>query len=799
MLNRRIRRFQGAGAAAIAMLTVGIGLTSALWALATRVVDQQVRAADARDLLFVSTRDSQGSLHGVSQEEYERLREASQDSLELIGVARDTCVIGNGSGTRPIFGEAVTRNYGAVFAPALQLGRFLDPGASDEVVISDRLWRVGFDARSDVVGKSLSVFSRGRLLGAYDPKPITRVVVGVLKAEFVGLGTPWEPTDYLVDVRAETSRALDGSSSPVRVSMIAALHEGVGPAAATSMLRSLSTHIAGQGEDLVVAQRREGRLPFDLAGSASPEHVGWTLEVLAMSVYLVTLFNVATIYLASELAREREVGVQLALGASIRRLARDAVFRLSRDVAIAAIGGIWVGHLICDGLLATVPAEALGVSPFSLPLRWQDIGVGLSAAVAALIVVGLSVTSRLWRLNPSRLLLSHGIFQTSRVSPRRLYAALCVPQLTLSAVFVILSTGFVHGEWIAARTGLGYNTRQMAVVAFELPESQGATSASPDDQLAVRVLDELSVHPGTAATFAGFLPWRTAHGALVQQSTGVTIEHVARQEFRGDYIGTLGLKVLEGQPLGQADSLDRALISASLATRLSPSPIGQRIGFRTADSVPPKWLVVSGVVNDVVSPTDAQQEQPIVYTRASAQAATRYLLTSSDEGAVKAGAQAALVLLASAPSVHIVSQLPADSLVDRLRFQQQAVTTLLAASCIASLTFTAAALFAVTSYVTRKRRREFGLRLALGSTRSGVLRLVLITTGRVAVIATLIAIPAVFLAHSWLSATIPNNPPLDFEGLWSSPLLMASVVVLAAWIPARQASRVDPNELLRDA
>jgi predicted permease len=798
-----LKRGRWPTAAGIVVLSLGIGLVSALWALASRVVESEIRTANNATLLFVSPRNTAGTSRGVTLEEFERVRDEVSPVVDLVAVARDSGSIGLDVLVRRLVGEAVSPNYFTLFVRSLQFGRFPDDKSASDVVISDRVWRREFGGRTDVLGQPFPLSTRARFIGFYRREHADLKIVGVLNPEFTGLGTPWEPTDYLLGIETLRQRAHNQGASPPRVLMIGSIRRAVSAATATSAIRGVVLNDEPRSEKggpakLSVTTRRGGRLPFDLAGSATAENIGWTLKLLGIAVYFVALLNATAVYFAQELTREREAGVRLAIGASLSRLVVATWLRLAGHAALAGIGGIVLGYVARDVFLSIVSAEALGLSSAQLPLKWQDISLGLSAAILASVVVAGAVGIRLSRLDAARLLLGSGVLQVTRFD-RHLYALLCIPQLLLSTVFVILTTGFVHSQWTVVRGNLGYSVDALAAVSFELPEPATTEVSIEDEAITRRVMTHLQNEPGVSAAFAEFLPWRTAHGRLVGESWPGSVESVSRQSFRGDYLRVMGLRLIKGSPLREGDDPTLVLISETLSRRFPEDPIGQRVAFRTTDEGRPPWMTIAGVVSDVSSPVEPERQEPVVYSRAEAQRPTRHLLLTGSSGAVSAASLGTRALAKADSSIRVTSQQPARAFIDRLRMQRRATTTLLLVASVCSLVFTAAALFAVTSYITDRRRQEFGLRLALGSTRSGVATLVVRTTSRVALAAAVAAIPVAYAFHAWVSSYLPNTPPIDRQFLWTAPVVLSTVVIVASWIPARRASLADPNTLLRES
>jgi putative ABC transport system permease protein len=662
-------------------------------------------------------------------------------------------------------------------------------GNDGVVLLSHGLWQSAFGADPAIIGRDVELNGR------------RRQVIGILPRTFT---FPSEETRIWIPlVIPEGARQSRGSFAFPAVGKIK-------PGVTLSQVRADLSAIAKRLEEEYPSNRDYGvnvvPLPQQVVGPTLRTAL-WIMLGAVTAVLLIACANVANLLLSRAAAREREVSVRLALGASRRRLVRQL---LTESVLLSALGGV-AGLVLAWGGLRLLRA----VAPSDLP-RLGEISVNatvllVTSAVTILtgLLFGLAPAMQSARAPLSDSLREGGRGGTSGLPGQRLRRVIVGAQI---AVVVVLLTGaglLVRTFVGLQRTHLGFRTDGLLTVTLQLP---GAKYGQPGRaaQFYGQLLERLAALPGVAG--AGHIS--TMFLSKTPNSTNVTVERRDPQESDPEatvdavspqFFETIGARLVAGRAFTSADRdsvLPVAIVNQHMARRYWPDgrAVGGRFHFggADADTLRVPWVTVVGVAADMRRTgldTPVRDETFLPHAQMSTLGNLVVARTTGDP-------------LALAPLVRdVVRSLDRDQPITSIRTMDQQLAQLLAQRRFSMTlvgTFAALALvlavigaYGVTSYLVSQRTREIGVRIALGAPPAGVTRLVVAQGMRVAAVGVAAGVTAALFVTSLAANLLYGVSPRDPLTLGVVAVTLLLVAALANYLPARRAARVDPLLALR--
>ncbi|HEU4408897.1 MAG TPA: ABC transporter permease [Polyangiaceae bacterium] len=796
-------------AAVVLVLGLGVGASTTVFTLVDAYLVKPLPFREPDRLVSIwTTRRPNAARDPFSQPDFLDLKEqaASFSELAIVGSVGLSVSGGAGAGREApaehVFGSKVSADYFPLLGAGAALGRTFTadedaPGRDQVVVLSDALWRRRFGADPAAVGKSLLL----------DGKPYQ--IVGVMPADFriatnlrsTGLAGFWLPA--AVTRESATPR---GSHS---WHVVGRLQPGASLAAADAEVRGVAARLEQAYPDT------NANSTFYVMGLHDHlvERIKPSLTLLFASTLLLLVIasaNVALLLLARASAREGEVAVRAALGASRGRLVRQ----LLAESVLLALGGGLVGFALSFAGTGLVASGYRGAAMALHDARPDGRVLAFSLLLSSAAGLGFGLVPA-FRASKARLyeLLKEGAARsTSSGQRRRLQAALLVAEVALSAVLLAGSAAVARGFYQTLNEPLGFRAERALTFNVSLPQARypdrDASRAFFDAALAgLRTLPAVS-----SVGAANFLP-------IGGSSTNGSFEIEGKppwprgaepwamlQLTEGDYVRSMGMPLLRGRALDERDGDKGArvmVVSESFVTRFLPGedPIGRRVRWGDSDAEP--WHEIVGVVGDVrYSPWEAELS-PATYVpmRQAAPAqpprfASFVVRTEGDPHALANAARDAVARVdADLPvfNVKTYEERLHESMTDR-RF----TLALVAAFALSALVLTALGLFGLVSYQTQRRSRELAIRMALGAASADVRRLVLRDTSRLLVAGLALGLPAAFAAGRLLASRLQGVPPADPLTLGATALLLGLVALAAGLAPAQRAARTPPALVLRD-
>lgn len=797
----------GFTATAVMTLALGIGATTAIFSVVDGVLLKPLPYPDAHELVTVWTTNGAPDSEPFTSSPPD-FRELEQLSRSFTGLAAYTVADVNLSST----GEP-SRLTAARVSPALfpilgvlpRLGRPFDRhegefGAHRVALLSDGLWRASFGADPAAIGRTVRI----------DRQPYTIVGVMPRSFHFPDRRTQlWIPLAFAPD---------DGSNTRGNyfLQIVGRLGAGSTLSQARAEVESIASTIEARFPGAVMKGAHVGTLREDVIGNV--QGVLWVLLAAVALLLLIACANLANLMLARGASRGREIALRVCLGASRSRLVRQL---LTESLTIAILGAL-VGVLLATAGVAAL--ERLG--PSDLPrldevrVDLRSLGVATGLCLLTSVLFGLLPALQVSRSQDDEVL-REGARASAGTGRRRIREALVAIEMAL-AVLLLVGAGLLLRSFSEVlRTDPGFRVDRLVTMSIALPETE-----YPDGPSMWRfydpLLERVRALPGVrsaAATSAlslrgGYWGKQISLAARPPATAMEQVEDLGYRVVSRDYFRTMGVRLRRGRDFTAADhagSPGVAVINEAAARHFWPDgdPIGTTIWLGPPEALlgerlPPDFrfprLEVVGIVEDE---RFAGLDQPAVpevyqlYDHVTETPSVMYLglLVDADAEQIVAGVRAAVRELD--PHETVAEVAPMRALVHLATSQRRFALLLIGTFASLAILLAAVGLYGVVAYGVTQRRREFGIRLALGATKSSVLRLVVKEGVRPAVIGAAIGLVAATFATHALASMLFGVPPVDPATYAAVATLLLAVATVGSAIPAWGALRASPMEALR--
>jgi predicted permease len=796
---RSLLRAPGFSLVAVLVVALGVGAATTIFSSINALVLRDFPAPAAERLVTLSERRDQGVHSYFSFPQYREYAARTGGFEGLAASAHVTFSVSVGDEAEARVGEFVSGNYFNLLRLAPQHGRWLVP--EDDVasgypvaVISHSLWQSRFGGAPDVPGRVMQVNGR------------TLTIVGIAEPEFSGLVVPvrtdvWVPLAMYPELMPGEREAFLQWDALDWLTIFGRLAPGISLAAAGSAADAAALSIAADfpTEQAVRGAELQGLkvLPVAMRGPVG----GFLVVLLALAslLLLIASVNVAGMLLARGASRRRELAIRSAVGARRGRLLR---LILAESVLLFG-GGAVAGAMIASGLtsyLATVRTPLEGSFPIELALDpdWRVFLFALAIALAAGLAAGLApaLSATRGELLPAL----RGVEPGGRSS--RMRSATVAVQIAASLVLLVAAGLFLRSLQEAARVDIGLDPEGVWSASVDL--SPHGYDAARGRALYAELRERAIGIPGVSdAALGGPLRLgfgssrmnaRVHHAGAPHDGTVLDLDFTTVGE---GYFQTLRTPLLRGRDFGPQDDLDApraVIINETMAGRFWPgrSALGERITFASRD-----WMVV-GVAADGKYRTLHEEPLPYLWVPLSQRyspSIALFLRTAPGAGDPMPALRRELRDLA--PELPLMDASPLHQRIAFATFPQRLAATLSGLFGFLGALLAAVGIYGVIAFTVAQRTREIGIRIALGATRRDVLAIVLRGGARLVLAGLALGLLAAFGVTRLIGNLLFGVAALDPLTFVTVPLLLAGVALLASYLPARRATRVEPMRALR--
>jgi putative ABC transport system permease protein len=818
--SRMLVKNPGFTAVAVITLALGIGANAAIFSIVNAVLLRPLPYKNPEQLVKVTSEFTKLNQHdaGLSEPELEDLQRDTQLFQGVVGMISINCNLTGGDQPARVETVLDTANYFSVLGVNAAMGRVLGPqddvqGIGTVAVLSDGAWKRRFGADPNIIGKQIRL----------DNDLYT--VIGVMPPNFRHPGKAllsepevWGPSGFastpFPNPPIRTARFLQGA--------IARLQPGVSVAMAQSQLDSLSNALLRQYPDSYTGHNgwtlRVAPLQHELTGNVRPALL--VLLAVVGFVLLIACVNVANLLLARAGARQGEIAVRLALGATRYRLLRQL---LVESLLLSLLGGalgLGLASSTFDLLIRLIPADLLQTQVIQMDrsVLWFSLGICVLTAVLFGLVPALSASSP----NVQETLRQSGLRTTGGVRSNRIGSALVVLEFAMALMLVIGAVLLVRSFWNLATMSPGFRPQQVQTASVWLPSPNDPTAGAyyTVEQKVVfyrKVLERLQNLPGVEAAGAtDSLPLASARRLVVafkiqgRRENFGELGYTAWSFASPEYFHVMGIPVLRGRNFSESDDLKGqrvAIVDEAFARKYFPGqdPIGQQVQappgvFGFERSLGP-WYTIVGIAGNVKDNALDAIQNPMVYTPLAqdAQFDLSFVMRIRPgfENQSALADSVAREVHAVDPEVPVYGARTMDEIVSRALSSRRFSMQLLVLFAALALVLSAVGIYGVVKYFVNQRTHEIGIRIALGAQPRDVLRLIFGFGISMAVAGVGIGLAAALVVTRWLSGLLYGISATDAVTFVAAPLLLSLVALLACYVPARRAMRVDPMVALR--
>jgi len=809
---------------AVLTLALGIGANTAIFSLTDQVLLRPLPVPKPQELVVaVSPGPRSGRVScdydcdaSFSYPMLKALREKGADVVNLFGrfaVGMDVSVDGQAERAD---GELVTGNYFEALQVPAKIGRVFtmqdegSTGSNPVAVLSHAYWQSRFGGNPAVLNKTVSI----------NATAIT--IVGVAAPWFTGVQIG-QKSDVFVPMSMKPMMTKNWDGLPnwnhYWLAILGRVRPGVtrerAEAAMAVIYKPLLEEQLTQSKSDWSTERRERfvKKPLNLTPGASGRPVFQSdardrlvlLTVMVGLVLLIACANVANLLVARGVARQREIAVRLAIGASRWRLVRQLV---SESILLALAGGgigLLVAFWTVDGLLAALSAN-LDVEGLTANLDGRILAFNLGLALLTGLLFGLLPSLQTTRPALSDTLKDQGTGTTGGKSHTRFRKVLVTTQIAMTLLLLIGAGLFAKSFYSLKKKELGIKSDR--ILAFSIAPEQGGYSPERTRGLLDQLLPALRALPGV--TSAGSA-WTAILIGNTSQSNFTSDSYEAREEERPTavqnfvspgYFATVGIPLIAGRDFTEQDgpkSQKVIIVNEFLAKHYYPNgAVGHKFAFGGGNAVKFEYEII-GVVKDSRHAQVREELQPLAYMPYSQfeilGESTFYLRTQGDPTALGTAVRREVQRLDGNLPVYDLSTL--DNVIARNLFAEQLLMTLTVSFGLLAAALAALGIAGVMMFTVARRTREIGIRIALGAGAGNIHWLVLREVGVMAIFGAAIGLPAAYylgkLAKSLLFEVRAGDPWLSLGAL----ALMVAVALLSGYLPARRAARIDPMVALR--
>ena len=775
---------------AVLTLALGIGANTAIFSVVNAVLLRGLPYHKADQLILVYGQTPSGDDDAFSMQELEEYRAGMQSVEDLIGLQSQSVNVTGIDRPDRVRGAFVSANYFQFFNLNPVVGRTFvagedQPGAPKQVVVSEKTWRERLNSDPNLEGKKLILNG--------EPYSVIGVVSGGFKQPFDADVEAWMPMAYFPGNTGQRDARFMFAMGHLR------------PGSSLQQANAEAVNIAGRLAQAYPNENtgRGAKVEFFrelLVRDLRP--MLWLLFAAVAVILLIACANLANLLLARSLARQKEVAVRAAMGATQWRLIRQL---LTETTLMSIIGGTAGVLLAYWGLrlLLKLPQNFVNAQDATLDLRVLLFAFAVSVVTGWLF--GLVPAIQLARPQLQSFLKEGARGGGDGARWNRVRSGFVVFQVALSLLLLVSAGLLIRSFDKLLHVNLGFNSQQLLSLEYRLPRNKyGKPEAQWNFHRAVT--ERVKEVPGVeSVSLIRGLPFSGNGGTTTiilpdrELPAKGTEPVVMFNTAMPNYFETMGIPLLRGRTFGTQDQLNTPMalvINQMMANRFWPNqdPLGKQIKFVEDNSVG----TVVGVVGDAKHFLVEEEQRPQLYAPFSQDPgifATLVMRTSVEP--MSLAEQVRQAVWKVDPDQPMWKIRTVESLIDRSVADRKFLMALMGIFAGLALVLTVLGLYGVITYLVNQRTQEIGIRMALGAQVGHILKMVLKQGMLLVLIGVALGLGASWILTRWLASLlfqVSATDPIAFIGI---SLLLIAVALLACYLPARRATRVDPLKALR--
>jgi len=788
---RSLRRNPLFTAAAVLSLAIGIGAnTSVLVFLYGYLINPlPFEQGDRLASILASAPQLGRARWGISYPEFMEIRRESRSFGSIAAWTTSEHNLMGGAEPERVLSASVSGNFFEVLGVKPALGRTFVPrdeetAAPAVVILSQGLWQRSFAGEAAVVGRSVVL----------NGEPHT--VIGVLPAKYAF------PNHANLWVPARLGPAADRADRKFRLLGRLAADASIERAQLEMNLLAARFAKAYPKENAGVGILVESLRQDLLDESREPLLIVYGIVSL---VLLLACANVANLLMARGAARRREIAIRSCLGAGrlriIGQLLVESLLLALMGGGLGLLIGVWGRDLFLAGIPNEIPAY------FSFEIDLGVVAILTGTTLVSSVLFGLAPAVMATHSDSDAVLPGGDDRTTARPGPVRFRSLLVCLEVGLAVLVLIAAGLMIRGFLRLSAMDPGFNAKD--ILTMEINLSNAGEREAPDRIAFFRqIIERIRQHPGVASVAAAnplpYVGWPVAYelegpGRSDPQPSLTAMDAVVTP----GYFRTLEIPLLKGRDFDERDDapIGRpvAIVSDTFAQRNWPGedPIGRRFRLRPAEGSDAPWMEVVGVVGETRARTFSSPNGWIYYPHGQRPFYELILTIRTREDPLRMIAQVKSLVRSEEPDLPLHWNQPLESLIRDRYWEPPVYSWMFAIFSVLALTMALMGVYGVVAYSVAMRSREFGVRLSLGANRKDILVLVLRRTGYLSLCGIIGGLAAAFVVMRIAAGIFYGVSPTDPTVYACCSIVVATAILLAGWLPARRASRIDPAITLR--
>jgi putative ABC transport system permease protein len=805
---RQLRKSPGFAAAVVLTLALGIGANTAIFSIVNSVLLRQLPIRDPQqvvNLAYSEKRMGDGASNGFSAPDFEDIRSQSAgvfSGITAVGAFQMEGLTLKGENVN-IWPAYVTDNFFDVMGVQPMLGRFFRPAQGNSsdtdpvLVLSYSFWKTHFGGDRNIIGTTVSVSGR----------PVT--VIGVAPEGFHGFSTILDTQSYLPLRLYNFNGRKDAwtDRDATELLLLARMKDGISIARAQPAMDVIAARLAREyphyHEGMALhAYQLQSTGPDSSPPDRTLPLIAGVFLALAASVLFLACLNVANLLLVRATVRQREIAMRAALGAGRGRIVQQILIESGLLSLLGCIFGIGIGMIAARSMGSIRTGSDLPIV-LDFHFDWRVFTYGFSLAAIGALVVGAVPALRASGTKLGDLV--HDSGRSVAVGRQRFRSALVVAQVAGSLMLLIVAGLFVRSLLNVQSTDLGFDPQH--VMNFSMDPQEAGYSDEVGKVFYQNLLERTRALPGIrSASLAATVPmgyYSFGYQVKIPGRDAATSEYVGSNSVSPGYFETMQIPLLRGRDFNRADgpsSQGVAIVNQAMVEKFWPheDPLGKQ--FTATVDGKDRNLEIVGVVKSSHTTSPSEPAGPYLFTTLAQNYLSTETLQVRTAGMPESSAHDVLALVRDlAPLLPVFDVQPMTQALKTINglllFQIGAV--LAASMGTMGLVLAVVGMYGVLSYATALRTHEIGIRVALGAQTGEVVRMIL----RQGIVIVAVGLAIGILAAVGMGRLVENllvdvrgTDPLTYAVV---SLALACVALVASYIPARRAAKVDPMVALR--